>query len=201
MSKQVLLSDDEIVAAAVQLGKDWRASLPTVSVEDPADLLKAAARGNRSLYLRGLLTGAENAELAPQVSALVSRVAGTLPEHLGYAARASEPRVVAGLRFAIFESTQGNKVLVVTLPNGINEISEIEPARASEFVTAFAFAPLHAGDDDKATVLLAPGDADSATFAVVTAHGTKTGTVSLSTPDFASGRPTEGLPAALVPQA
>ncbi|SEQ81642.1 hypothetical protein [Arthrobacter sp. OV608] len=201
MSKQVLLSDDEVVAAAVQLGKEWKASLPTVRVEDPADLLGAAARGNRSLYLRGLLTGAGNAELAPEVAALVSRAAGTPPEHLGYAARAAEPGVVAGLRFCIFGSPQGNKVLVVTLPNGINEISEVEPAQASEFVTAFASAPLSAGDEDKATVLLAPGYADSATFAIVTAQGTKTGTVSLSTPDFASGRHTDGLPPALVPQA
>lgn len=201
MSKHILLSDDEVVAAAVRLGKDWKASLPTVSVEDPTDLLRAAARGHRSLYLRGMLTGTENTELTPEVSGLLSSAMGTLPEHLGYAAQSSDPAVVAGLRFAIFESPRGNKVLIVTLPNGINEISEVQPERAREFVTAFAAAPLQAGAEDKASVLLAPNGADSAAFAVVTVHGTRTGTVSISSPDFTSGQPAEGLPPALLPRA
>lgn len=201
MSKQVLLSDDEVVAAAVRLGKDWKASLPTVRVQDPDDLLRAAARGNRSLYLRGMLTGAENTELAPEISALLSPAAGSFPEHLGYAARPSDPHVAAGVRFAVFESHAGTKVLIVTLTNGINEISEVPRGRAREFVTAFAGAPLQTGAEDNAAVLLAPLGADSATFAVVTAKGTRTGTVSLASPDFASGKPTDALPPALVPQA
>lgn len=201
MSKQVLLSDDEVVAAAVRMGKDWKTSLPTVSAQDPDDLLRAVARGTRSLYMRGMLTGPGNTDLAPEISALLSPAAGTLPEHLGYAATSAEPHAAAGLRFAIFESTNGNKVLIITLANGINEISEVPRGRAREFVAAFAGAPLREGADENAAVLLAPIGADAATFAVVTARGTRTGTLSIASPDFTSGQPTDTLPTTLIPQA
>lgn len=201
LSQKILLSDDEVVAAAVRLGRDWRVSLPTVIVEDPADLLRAAARGHRSLYLRGMLIGAGNTELAPEVSTLLAQAAGRLPEHLGYAAQSVDPYVVAGLRFAVFESASGNKILVVTLPNGINEISEVRPERAREFVTAFAGAPLEGGAEDKAVVLLAPRDADLASYAVITARGTTSGEGPLSSLDFAAGQLTDLVPSALIPRA
>lgn len=200
MSQRILLSDDELVAAAVRLGKDWKASLPTVSVDDPADLLRAAARGHRSLYLRGLLTGPDNSELVSELSALLASAVGMLPEHLGYAAKSADPHVVAGLRFAIFESRNDNKVLVVTLPNGINEISEVTPDTAREFIAAFAGAPLRPGAEDNAVVLLAPDGVDSAGYAVVTAEGTRSGAGSLSSLDLTSGQPTPGLPLTLIPQ-
>jgi hypothetical protein len=199
LSRRILLSDDEVVAAAVRLGKDWKASLPTVNVEDPSDLIRAAARGHRSLYLRGLLTGPDNSELVPEVSALLGPAAGAIPQHLGYAADSANPQVVAGLRFAIFESAHDNKILIVTLPNGINEVSEVHVGAARDFVEAFAAAPLQAGAEDKAVVLITPNGKDSAGFGVVTAEGTTSGAGELSLLDLASGQPTRGVPANLVP--
>lgn len=202
LSQRILLSDDEVVAAAVRLGKDWKASLPTISVEDPADLIRAAARGHRSLYLRGLLTGPDNSELVPEVSALLGPAAGAVPQHLGYAADSANPHVVAGMQFAIFDSARhNNKILIVTLPNGINEVSEVQLGAARDFVEAFAAAPLQAGAEDKAVVLIAPDGKDSAGFGVVTAKGTTSGAGELPLLDLESGLPTRGVPATLVPSA
>lgn len=49
------LTDDEVVALAVRSASVWASPLPTVDLDEPADVASAARRGERSLYARGLL--------------------------------------------------------------------------------------------------------------------------------------------------
>lgn len=52
---ELLLTDDEVVALAVEATGSWPTSLPTVDVESEQALLAAAMRGRRSMALRGLV--------------------------------------------------------------------------------------------------------------------------------------------------
>jgi hypothetical protein len=52
---ELLLTDDELVAVAVEQSKAWPTGLPTVDVADERALLTAALRGRRSLAVRGLV--------------------------------------------------------------------------------------------------------------------------------------------------
>jgi hypothetical protein len=52
--RDILLTDDEIVAVAADAGTPWPSRLPTVDVSDDAALTAAAQRGWRSLSVREL---------------------------------------------------------------------------------------------------------------------------------------------------
>lgn len=58
---ELLLTDDELVAVAVEQSKAWPTGLPTVDVESEQALFTAALRGRRSLAVRGLV-GSEPAD-------------------------------------------------------------------------------------------------------------------------------------------
>lgn len=194
MAKGLLLTDDELVAVAVKLGSVWKASLPTVVIDDDSELIRAAARGHRSLFLRGLLGGADNEELADRVEEALGSAVGILPDVIGYATNSEDRRSATGLRFAIFGVNAGEKVLVVTLPNGINEISRVSSSEAQEFVSIFAAGPGKVGAGSPAVVLVAPTTQGSSKFAVVSADGITSGSGPLSSLDLGSGVPTPELP-------
>lgn len=50
----LLLTDDEVVALATSAGRPWPGGLPTVAI-DEGSLVAAGFRGNRSLFVRGLI--------------------------------------------------------------------------------------------------------------------------------------------------
>lgn len=70
-----LLTDDEIVALAVDAGRSWPAPLPTVSVEDPAELGASAERGIRSLLARGAVVGQQ---LDPRLQAVTAAAGSSI---------------------------------------------------------------------------------------------------------------------------
>lgn len=69
-----LLTDDEIVACAVWCEKPWLGPLPTIDIDDVADLTLAVRRGQRSLFVWRLTDdqGTPDSSLLD----LVSRLAG-----------------------------------------------------------------------------------------------------------------------------
>jgi hypothetical protein len=54
---EAALTDDEVVALANRAKRPWRSVLLTVNPGDPQDLRRAVARGERSLFARGLVPG------------------------------------------------------------------------------------------------------------------------------------------------
>lgn len=67
---ELLLTDDELVALAVEQSLAWPTGLPTVDVEMEQALLVAALRGRRSLAVRGLF---ESGTAANELLASVRR--------------------------------------------------------------------------------------------------------------------------------
>ncbi len=55
--ESVALTDDEVVALALGLGRAWPASVPTVDLDDVDAVRAAGLRGERSLFVRGLVDG------------------------------------------------------------------------------------------------------------------------------------------------
>ncbi len=73
-AQTVLLTDDELVAVALDRESFWPGPLPTVDIEDVAALTAAALRGQRSLFVRGLL--AADRGLDPDLDREIAPLAG-----------------------------------------------------------------------------------------------------------------------------
>lgn len=69
------LTDDELVAIAVDLSGPWFGGLPTVDVDSEESLAAAALRGHRSLLVRELLNA--DGELEGDLPALAGRQVGS----------------------------------------------------------------------------------------------------------------------------
>lgn len=68
----LLLTDDEVAAAAVSMGLSWPTLLPTIPSDDE-NLVAAAVRGRRSLAVRGFLVPGPDrfGQLADEVSSVL----------------------------------------------------------------------------------------------------------------------------------
>lgn len=199
LNQTLLLSDDEIVAVAARLGGEWKTGLPTVDAADPKDLIRAAARGNRSLAIRGLLA-AEGA-LKPRILDRLSQAVGAVPQQEGYVADASDLQLPAGLRFAVFDTGPQAKLLVLTLPNGVNEVSVLPRTTVRELIGALIEGAQQAGEPRRPLVLLAPLGEKSLGFAVVSFEGIKAGRGEGPSIDLSKGIPAEEIPAMFLPTA
>lgn len=73
-SADLVFTDDEIAAIAIDRDTYWPADLPTVDTDDPADLLAAMIRGQRSLLVRGLIDAEGTSD--PSVQLLGDQLAG-----------------------------------------------------------------------------------------------------------------------------
>ncbi|MDY7540846.1 hypothetical protein QN345_10105 [Cryobacterium sp. 10I1] len=138
----IVLTDDELVAVAVEQRSEWLGNLPTVSASDAADLLKASARGYRSLAVRSLLSANSpgDSRLAPELLVAVGSAVGQRPLLYVYIADASDPLTVTGSSIAVFSpatKSSDTVTVVVTLASGINEIDILKKSLAASSARAF----------------------------------------------------------------
>lgn len=68
----IVVTDDELVAAAVQTGRTWDGLLPSLDLTVAGELLAATARGYRALGVRGLIVEGEFAEAALELGRFVA---------------------------------------------------------------------------------------------------------------------------------
>lgn len=133
-----LLTDDELVAIAVEQKSQWLGNLPTVVASDAGQLASASARGYRSLAVRELLGGTGTSRLAPDILAVVGPAVGHRPVIYAYVAQKADPLAVTGASIAVFSgSDAGSNTVVVTLASGINEIQVFDTALAESAVLSF----------------------------------------------------------------
>lgn len=72
---QLLLTDDEVAAAAYINDRPWATPLPTVDISEPARLAASIRRGRRSLVARDLAVEADNGlRLAERLSSLLDPI-------------------------------------------------------------------------------------------------------------------------------
>lgn len=164
-----VLTDDELVAIAVEQDSEWLGNLPTVDATDIAQLASASARGLRSLAVRDLLNGKGSSRLSPEILATVGPAIGKRPTIYAYVAQSAMPLVVTGASIAVFPAAsagESRSTVVITLANGINEIKLFEPALAVTAAKNFMYQVYIEGlgsaadDDAREVVALVFGEKD-----------------------------------------
>lgn len=185
--KTITLTDDEVVAVAVAQGGAWRGPLPTVEDAESGALLAAAARGARSLRVRSGATGDRSLESSARE--LLAPGIDRLPLLLGYVANDKERTVPAGVSFAVLAGhSDGQRLLTVTSPSGISEVTALESGAAADFVTGLADA-VCAAAGARVVIMVAPRDEESGRILVVAKAGSITSTYIKGAVDTATGDP------------
>jgi hypothetical protein len=133
----IVLTDDELVAIAVEQGAEWFGNLPTVETSDVTHLANASARGFRSLTVRSLLSAKGESRLDSTLLAALGPAVGNRPDVFAYLADSRSPLSVTGASIAVFALSDTESTLVVTLADGINEVKVL--GRAEALLVAWKF--------------------------------------------------------------
>lgn len=169
----ILLTDDEVVAAAIQRGKTWPHPLPTVELDADA-LLSAGARGARSLLVRGLArTDGSALVIDESICSIVDRVADSLQRALAYIADRSDPAALAGSSTYLYLTSDAYRPVVLDLvsASGVHNLREVTRAEGVELFLAavenvFRLG-IRNGDNDRDPALFVATDRGARAAAVV----------------------------------
>lgn len=169
----ILLTDDEVVAAAIQCGKTWPHPLPTVELDADA-LLSAGARGARSLLVRGLAqTKSSSLVVDESISSLVDRVADSAERAIAYIADRSDPAALAGSSTYLYLPLEADRPVVHDLvsSSGVHDLRETNRTEGVELFLAAVENVFRLGirndDSDRDPVLFVATDRGACAAAVV----------------------------------
>lgn len=142
----MLISDDEAVALAIAAGSFWPSPLPTVDIEDDAELHRAAMRGRRSLMLRGLLTAdGDSSVISPEVLALSAPVAGAQKTVCLFLGDESLNSVGFDLYAFLYPATADDAWRMESVGDGgIRSVEQVSASHARDLVTEAVGAALRA---------------------------------------------------------
>ncbi len=135
------LTDDELVAIALSAEAAWPGPVPTVQVENPAELAVASMRGQRSLAVRGLV--AEDGVLSDGLVRLRDVARSRTAQILVYLGDAAFAQASAAMLLAGFATDDGWLLDVIT-PSGIHDFRVLE-AEALAAYLAGILAPVAEG--------------------------------------------------------
>lgn len=180
----IAVTDDEIVAMSGRVGRRWEGPLPSIDLERPESLLYAAARGIRSLRIRGLVVG-ENDELADESRDLVRAASGEILA-VAFLADSSRPLAPIGPGVAVIRSEQ-DFVVDVALADGTHDMATVDGA-----ATAWrALRNLLAGAEEQdfpservVTAVVPQLDGESAVVVIAGAQGATDFTIESSRTSF-----------------
>lgn len=139
-----LLTDDEVVCAAIATQISWPYPLPTVPVE-PSEFIKAGNRGARSLLVRELASTPKGRfSVDDGVLAVVSRVGKADRSIIAYVGAASDPATLLGTAIYLYRTlVEGeNTVMDFMTADGIHDLrestqAESDPAFLAAIESAF----------------------------------------------------------------
>jgi hypothetical protein len=197
-----VMTDDELVAAAVLRGTVWFGMLPTVD-NTVSDLVAASARGLRSLTVRRMLVGGDSVALTAELEATLAPTLGVRPEALAYVAAATDPSVAVGEVFARFPSTgPTSATAVVTLANGISEIEAVDLVTAGRILSApirsaFTTGVTPAADGSARLLVYIPDPTAPEDVLVISPGSVTRGTISAADGAFVAGETVDHLPTGL----
>jgi hypothetical protein len=135
----IRVTDDEVVAIAVEGGVVWQAQLP--SLEPRAEVLTAAhLRGVRSLLVRDIAAVADGAVVIhPDVSETIRQVATADSWAVAYVASDDSQGTISGNATYHFASDGGSDCIVdVVSPTGIHELIRTSAENGNEILKALA---------------------------------------------------------------
>lgn len=168
----VRLTDDEVVALAVDGGGTWPAPLPTINESEADQLIIAVQRGRRSIAARnGVFVGADGSAIPlAEVRGMIHEGCGTLPRLIAYLASPETPDTLGGLCLSVFPTEDADaRMVVFTTPDGLNEISISSASQVRDLVRALV-ADVRASTQDARVVTLAAPSADGWGDRVVVGH-------------------------------
>ncbi|GGH42221.1 hypothetical protein [Microbacterium album] len=175
MNDVVRLTDDEIIAAAVELGGEWKGVLPTVDVEDRGELERAAARGVRSFMVRQLIDEGPDGLPSEDVRRLVRPGVGAVARAVLFPSEQEDPLKAGGAWLTVFAADEHSRAVVVTSSAGISELQLVDADHARRVVAGFI--ELRA----PAVTLLMPSSPERGNYAIVAGDLTDVG-------DYAHGQ-------------
>lgn len=159
----ILLTDDEVVAAVIQLGAAWPKPLPTVE-HDTSALSASGARGARSLLVRGLAVTRNSALTLDDAVVVPIRLATSASElFVAYVAEAPEPALLAGSSNLLFTSSDGEAVIDLVSANGVHAMRMTSHGDGIDLLLALAQNAFNLG--------VAGGGADAEPVLVVARDG------------------------------
>jgi len=130
----VVLTDDEIAAVALHRHLAWPLPFPTVAT-DIDHLAAAAARGRRSLLVRGLATPTDSGvEVAADIVGTLEQAASARCV-MAWVASVDDPAVLAGSS-TVIHRRGGDDVIDLTSAIGIHDFRDIPAADATAIVVA-----------------------------------------------------------------
>lgn len=132
----VILTDDEIAAVALDRRLAWPMPFPTV-VPDVDHLAAAAARGRRSLLVRGLANPSDSGvEISTDVAETLER-AVSARNIAAWVASEEDPSVLAGSSTVIYRQPNGDLV-DLTSAIGIHDFRSLSAGDADAIIVALA---------------------------------------------------------------
>lgn len=142
----LMLTDDEVVAIAVDRGSFWPGALPTVSTQDGGALAEASFRGHRSLVVRGVLEG--NGRLCATADHLASDIPGCRAFATVFLADDRLQRANWGLASSHYPAEDG-WVLETVTPMGIHDLSIQKLDDHRRYMEALLEGARRAGPEDQ----------------------------------------------------
>jgi hypothetical protein len=136
-----LLTDDEIVALSVNVGKSWPLSLPTIANPELVNLQASNNRGVRSLAVRGLAktSGAGALAINGELFDLATKVTSATSYLTAFVADRAHPVTVAGSSVtAYFGGDAAGAVVDSVTVSGVHAVREESPSDARAAVITFA---------------------------------------------------------------
>lgn len=163
-SVETVLTDDELVAIAIDGGSFWPGPLPTVDIEDVEALTASALRGQRSLFVRGLVDG--DGELETHLAREIRPLAGRMDSYTVYLADAGFQRASWAFATAHYETRTDWVIEEVSAP-GVHRFVHVAPAENREYfrillATAVEAGPENPDEDAPAWLCIAAAHADGA---------------------------------------
>lgn len=116
MTETTLLTDDELVALALHAEVQWHGPLPTVNVGDVGELERAAARGVRSLGVRGLIDSA--GEPTVKIARAIEEATRETPALGVTVVDQQQPWITTGVSLAVQEGTE--PLIIATIETGVS---------------------------------------------------------------------------------
>ena len=150
--RAVLLTDDEVVAVAVDLKTHWPGALPTVASDDRTSLAATSSRGHRSLLVRDLLVdGSVGGSRGPGPA---TAVAGATAHVTVFLADDTFERASWGIASTHYP-TAGGWVLGTISPTGVHHLSPQPEEDQRRYMAAILdgaprFGPTASSGDDTA---------------------------------------------------
>lgn len=169
MIDKLRLTDDEFVAIAARKGSSWHGPLPTVDLESTEDVIRAARRGERAIFVsddeRSWSSGRKSS--FSEIGTMLDPALGFRPAIVAYPVEPANLDEPIGAVLSAFVTRSGPVIFCATRPSGTTEVSMLESGQAEGIFREVICSPLGSERIDSSAVLVVTTASDSGADAVL----------------------------------